>query len=136
MSKVFNQSGMSEAEYLALERHSDVKHEYAGGQIFAMGGASKTHNRISLNATFALRQKSTGCRVSMADVKLKAERVYYYPDVMLSCEPSADEYTETEPCVVMEVLSESTSRIDRGEKLYNYQKIPSLQAYVFLSSAN
>jgi Uma2 family endonuclease len=36
-------------EYLELERKADHKSEYANGQIFAMLGASREHDRITFN---------------------------------------------------------------------------------------
>jgi Uma2 family endonuclease len=122
---------MTEAEYLAFEESSPEKHEFAGGQIFAMSGASKMHNKIIGNIYSAFRQKST-CDVFFSDVKCKGDRIYYYPDVMLSCESSSDTHFETHPCLVVEVISPSTAKIDRVEKLTNYKKIPSLLAYVMV----
>jgi Uma2 family endonuclease len=123
---------MTEAEYLAFEHTSPEKHEFAGGQIFLMAGASKQHNLISLNIAFSFRQKAKSCATFVADVKCKGDQIYYYPDVMLSCESSADSHFETHPCVIVEVISPSTAKIDRVEKLSNYKKIASLQAYVLV----
>ena len=123
----------SEADYLASERIAQEKHEYAAGQVFAMSGASIRHNQISGNAYLALRAKAKGCRVTIADVKFKGDKVYYYPDVMVVCEPSEDEYLETRPCLIIEVLSDSTEAIDRGEKLHHYQNVPELQAYLIVA---
>ena len=99
-----------------------------------MSGASIRHNQISLNIAIALRlNASNRCRVSIADVKFKANQLYYYPDVMVSCAPKSDEYCESQPCLIVEVLSESTESIDRGEKLHNYQKAPELDVYLLVS---
>jgi Uma2 family endonuclease len=125
---------LDEADYLAAELTSKDKHEYVSGQVFAMSGASLRHNQISLNIAFALRSSaSKECRVSMADVRFKAQQLYYYPDVMVSCEPKSDAYCESQPCLIVEVLSESTESVDRGEKLHNYQKVPELEAYLLVS---
>ena len=126
------QEYLSEEDYLAQEHSSPVKHEYADGQVFAMAGASIRHNRIAGNLYVAWRQGSH-CRVVFGDVKVKGRRVYYYPDVMLSCEPQSDAFVETAPCMVAEVLSPTTEVIDRGEKLHHYQQIPSLQAYLLVA---
>jgi Uma2 family endonuclease len=67
------------------------------------------------------------------DVKVKGRHVYYYPDVMLSCEPQTDACVETAPCLIAEVLSPATEVIDRGEKLHHYQQIASLQAYLLVA---
>lgn len=127
-------TSISEADYLAAELTSKDKHEYASGQVFAMSGASIRHNQISLNIAIELRTRaSKQCRVSISDVKFKAHQLYYYPDLIVACEPKSDEYCESKPCLIVEVLSESTERIDRGEKLYNYQKAPELEAYLLVS---
>ena len=84
---------LSVAEYLAGELQSKERHEYLGGSVYAMAGASDTHNTISLNLASALRTHLRGgpCRVYMADLKLRLqisdEDVFYYPDVMVACDP-------------------------------------------------
>ncbi len=127
---------MSVAEYLAFEEQSLIKHEFAAGQAFAMAGASVRHNRISLNIGARLHQASrTGpCEAFIADVRVHIDEVIYYPDVMVCCDPDdRDPNLKSRPCLVVEVLSDSTERIDRGEKLYNYQRIPTLEAYLLVS---
>ncbi len=106
---------MTEAEYLAFEESSPEKHEFAAGQIFAMAGASKQHNTIALNVAMTFREKAKACTTFIAEVKCKGDRIYYYPDVMLSCESSSDTHFETHPCLVVEVISPSTAKIDRVE---------------------
>lgn len=123
-------------EYLELEMSATVKHEYVGGEIHAMVGASRRHNRISGNIFRKLADAADGspCRVYISDMKLQIEDVFYYPDVMVACgEVPGDEYLEDEPCVVVEVTSPSTETIDRREKLANYQSVSSLRAYVIVS---
>jgi len=134
MSSALKNPQLSEAEYLSAELASQDKHEFVSGQVFAMSGASIRHNQISLNIAIALRANASNrCRVSISDVKFKANKLYYYPDVMVSCAPKSDEYCESQPCLIVEVLSESTEGIDRGEKLHNYQKAPELEAYLLVS---
>lgn len=127
---------MSVAEYLAFEAQSPSKHEYAAGQVFAMAGASARHNRIALNIGARLHQatRSGPCEAFIADMRLRIDQVIYYPDLMVCCDPDdRDPYLKTRPCLVVEVLSDSTERIDRGEKLYNYQRIPTLEGYLLVS---
>jgi Uma2 family endonuclease len=79
---------LSVEEYLRLEETSPVKHEYVGGFIHALAGASKRHNQIALNIASRLRDAVRGgpCRVYIGDVKVRvADDVYYYPDVVVSC---------------------------------------------------
>ncbi len=123
---------LNEADYLAQEDRAQVRHEYVDGQVYAMWGASIRHNRIAGNLYLLWRQHSH-CRVTIADVKLRARKAYYYPDVMLSCAAQTDESVEPEPCLIAEVLSPTTEVIDRGAKLRAYQQIASLQAYVLVS---
>lgn len=127
---------MSIQEYLAFEEKSTVKHEFAAGQIFAMAGASERHNRIAMNVAGHLHQatRRSECTTFVSDMRVKIDQVIYYPDVMVACEATdTDPYLKTAPCLIVEVLSPGTERIDRGEKLYNYRQIAELQAYVLIS---
>ena len=127
---------MSIEDYLAFEDRSAVKHEFAAGEVFTMAGASERHNRISMNIAGALHQftRRTKCSTLVSDMKVKIDQVIYYPDVLVACdaEDSAP-YFKTAPSLIVEVLSTSTERIDRGEKLYNYRQIATLKAYVLVS---
>jgi len=127
----------SHAEYLEMEEASPVKHEYIAGQIYAMTGTSDIHNFICLNIASILRNhlKGSPCRVFMADVKAKLDQAdaYYYPDVMVSCEKAVSVYHREQPCLIIEVLSESTAKFDTGDKRRDYQALPSLQEYVLVS---
>ncbi len=133
---------LDEAEYLALEARSPVRHEYIAGEIFAMTGASIRHNIIALNIATALRThlRGTPCRALMEGVKLylKKERSYFYPDVMVTCEPrllelDAQVQVVDSPVLIVEVLSPSTEGIDRREKLRAYRTLPSLKEYALVS---
>lgn len=124
-------------EYLAFERGSPVRHEYVDGYVYAFAGSTRRHNRIILNLVSALANAvdARGCEMHSEMVQLRAsETKYYYPDLMIGCDPTDDDEYEVErPCVVAEVLSRSTSRNDRLEKLNAYQQIPSLQCYLVIS---
>ena len=133
---------LDEGEYLALEARSPVRHEYIAGEIFAMTGASIRHNIIALNIATALRThlRGTPCRALMEGVKLylKKERSYFYPDVMVTCEPrllelDAQVQVVDSPVLIVEVLSPSTEGIDRREKLRAYRTLPSLKEYAMVS---
>ena len=118
--------------YLVGERSSQVRHEYVSGTIFELAGASQRHNLISLNIASSLRTASRECVTRMANVLVRIDQAFYYPDVMVVCEPSSDSF-ETSPCLIVEVLSDSTEAIDRREKLNSYGKISHLKAYVLIS---
>ena len=133
---------IGEDDYLALEARSPVRHEYIAGEIFAMTGASIRHNVIALNLATSLRYhlRGTPCRALMEGVKLRLrkESSYFYPDVMVTCEPrlldlTADLQIVEDPILIVEVLSPATEGIDRREKLRAYRTLPSLKEYALVS---
>jgi Uma2 family endonuclease len=124
-------------EYLQLEESATVRHEYVGGEIFAMVGATKRHNRIVGNifARFWGVARGGDCLVYSEGVKLRvAEDVIYYPDVMVACGPEGeDPLVEDDPCLVVEVVSPRTETTDRREKLAAYKRMPGLRAYLIVA---
>lgn len=124
-------------EYLELEEASDVRHEYVAGMIYALAGATKRHDRIagSIYARLWLAARAGPCRVYSNDVKMRAAAdLLYYPDVTVTCvEDPGHPLIEESPCLLVEVTSPSTERIDRREKLLASQQIPTLQAYLIVS---
>jgi Uma2 family endonuclease len=127
------------ADYLAGEQTSELRHEYVGGRVFAIAGAGKRHGRVVMNlgARLHLAAGDGPCRVFVADMKVRIEAadVFYYPDIVAGCDPSDDhELYFRSPCLVVEVLSDSTERADRGEKWRNYQLLSSLKEYVLVDS--
>jgi Uma2 family endonuclease len=124
-------------EYLAGERESVVRHEYVAGEVYAMAGASDRHNRIALNIASRLNNHLAGgpCETFISDMKIKvAADVFYYPDVVVTCDAAgADAYFRTEPRLIIEVISPTTERIDRHEKMMAHKSVPSLQEYVLVS---
>lgn len=126
-------------EYLTQEKLSPIKHEYIDGQVYAMAGASDAHVTIAGNLFALLRNylRGSGCRVYMSDMKAHIEtaNTFYYPDVMVTCDardkalPNHKKY----PCLIVEVLSESTEAFDRGDKFINYQQLPTLQEYILIN---
>jgi Uma2 family endonuclease len=132
---------LSPQEYLAQERHAEFKSEYLRGEVFAMAGASYEHTLIKDNlAREAGNQLKGGpCRVLTSDmrVKVNATGLYTYPDVAIVCDRPQFEDEEFDtllnPRAVVEVLSESTERYDRGAKFGHYRKVLSLQEYVLVA---
>ena len=119
-----------------MEETASVRHEYVGGMVYAMGGATRRHNSIALNIATRLLAAARGgpCRVYMEAVKLRVDDVIYYPDVMVACGPEdEDPLIENAPCLVVEVASPSTESIDRREKMLAYRSIPTLQAYLIVN---
>lgn len=131
---------MSADEYLELEAASLEKHEYVAGAIFALSGASKRHNMITLSLASAFRAHLRGgpCRAFIENVKVRLtvqeSEIFYYPDVMVVCGAGdPDAHFVREPKLVVEVLSPSTATIDRREKALNYRHIASLEEYVLVA---
>ncbi len=129
---------VTEEEYLAAERFSEVRHEYLAGAVYAMAGASRPHNRIVSNLVAEIGSQLRGkrCEVFSNDIKLRIQHApratfYYYSDVVVDCSGSDSDNVE-EPAVVFEILSPGTERTDRGEKLVNYQSLPALKVYAFV----
>jgi Uma2 family endonuclease len=131
---------LSVDEYLAGEEQSDIRHEYLAGIVYAMAGGSEDHNTVGLNIAAALRNhlRGRGCRVFIFDMKARipvtSPPTFYYPDVMVTCDQrDKDRHSKEFPKVVIEILSDRTERIDRGEKFSNYIQIPTLEEYVLLA---
>lgn len=132
---------VSEETYLELERSSATKHEYFQGRIYAMTGAKESHNLIAANTLASLhgQLRQTSCRVYSGDMRIKVVRtgLNTYPDVVAVCgQPQfTDDVHDTiiNPTVIVEVLSASTERYDRGLKFQNYRTVETLQDYVLIS---
>jgi len=128
-------------EYLAIERRNEYKSEYIDGEMVAMTGASRRHNLIAVNISRDVSQqlRSRPCESYAGDmrVRIPATRAYMYPDVVVVCgEPQfEDDYVDTllNPTALVEVLSDSTERYDRGRKFGYYRTIESLAEYVLVA---
>ncbi len=131
----------TEAEYLGLERDSEVRHEYYAGEIFAMVGASEAHNLIVTSTVFSLygQLRAHPCRVYSNDMRVRvaATGLYTYPDLIVVCGESrfADDTFETlaNPTAIIEVLPDSTERYDRGKKFQHYRALASLREYLLIA---
>jgi Uma2 family endonuclease len=128
-------------EYLQLEREASYRSEYFDGEIFAMAGASRRHNLISINPGGSLNAQLTKreCEVYVSNMRVRVEAtdLLTYPDVVVVCgEPRFhDEEADTllNPTLIIEVLSKSTSRFDRGEKFEHYRAIESFVEYLLIA---
>lgn len=127
-------------EYLQMEEQSPIKHEYINGEVYAMAGANDAHVTITGNLFALLRNHVRGSerRVYISDMKARLEQYdrFYYPDIMVTCD-SRDRETTTYkhfPCLIIEVLSDSTEAFDRGDKFADYQKLETLQEYVLINT--
>lgn len=132
---------MSPEQYLELERTSEVKHEYAAGEVFAMAGCTREHSLITMNIARELGNLLRGrpCEVHGPDMRIKitATGRYVYPDASVVCGKALFEDRQRDsllnPVVICEVLSESSEAYDRGEKFEQYRSIPSFLEYVIVS---
>ena len=138
---------ISPEDYIAGELTSEIRHEYYAGEVVAMygetagmAGASIAHNRIAGDIFTALNLHLRGkcCEAFMNDMRAhiqkKQDDWFYYPDVMVNCDPAGQhQYFCDTPSVIVEVMSPSTERIDRREKFLAYEKIPALHTYVLVS---
>jgi Uma2 family endonuclease len=140
MSLAEGSAGLSAQEYLEAEKHSDVKHEFEHGRIWAMAGATDAHVTIALNLAAVLKGHVRGgpCRVYVSDMKVRidAADVLYYPDAMVTCDPRdrVGESYKQHPCLIVKVLSESTEAFDRGNKFAVYRQSESLEEYVLVDA--
>ena len=134
---------LTPTEYLRLEGLAETKSEYFDGEMLPMPGVTREHNLINGNLVFELKNQLAGrpCEIYFCDMKVKvpATGSYAYPDVAVLCGEPAFEQGQIgvllNPQVLIEVLSESTERHDRGLKLRHYRSIASLREYVLVSQA-
>jgi Uma2 family endonuclease len=128
-------------EYLDLERNTDTRNEYLNGEIFAMTGASRKHNLITVNVGSSLHSQLKGqqCEAYTTDMRIKitASGLYTYPDVVVACTSPVfeDERIDTllNPTVIIEVLPKSTTGYDRGDKSEYYRTLDSLSEYLLVA---
>lgn len=127
-------------QYLALEKRSEVRHEYHDGQIYAMAGGTYNHSVIGTNITTELNliTRKAGCTTFNGDMKIRIDSkdCFVYPEGSVVCGEvefsDADRHAITNPGMIVEVLSESTEAYDRGQKFYLYQQLPSFREYVLI----
>lgn len=130
---------MTGEEYLAWEEQQEYRHEYIDGEIIAMTGGTLGHGTAYLNFYRALypHLSQRGCQAYVADIKVQAKKNsrYFYPDLVVTCNPSdlKSRNLIQFPCVIVEVLSPSTETYDRTKKLKYYRQIDSLQEYVLVN---
>lgn len=135
------QPSYTEDDYLAMELTSDHKHEYYAGQVIALAGGSARHNRITINCISSLyaQLQTRPCAVYSSDmrVRIPQRKSYVYPDISVVCGQGvfedAGQETLLNPGVIIEVLSPSTERHDRGKKFELYRTIDSLHEYLLVA---
>jgi Uma2 family endonuclease len=128
-------SYLSQEDYLQGELHSETKHEYIDGQVYAMAGASRNHERIAGNVYRKIGNhlENSPCEPFASDIKVKAGGNFFYPDVMVVCnEQNPQEYYTDSPIIIVEVLSKSTRKTDETTKRIAYFNVTTLQEYVLI----
>jgi len=128
-------------DYLVLERTANVKHEFMGGEIYAMAGGTREHAALGANVLASLGAQLRGkpCQAHSSDLRVRVlpTGLATYPDATVVCGPAEldpeDRHAVVNPSVLIEVTSESTQDYDRGEKLEHYQRIPSVRHIVLVS---
>lgn len=128
-------------QYLAFERASEQRHEYDAGKVYAMAGASRAHNLIVLNIAAALHTqlRNRNCTVYPSDMRVKVSPTgrYVYPDLTVVCGKEqfedAEQDTLLNPTLIIEVLSDSTAKHDRGRKFKDYRTLDSFVEYLLIA---
>lgn len=127
-------------EYLNLLERSPNKLEFIDGHIRMMAGASRAHNDIADNTFVALRNGKTGCYIKSSDTAVAnlETGTHFFPDISATCtEPTFAEggiARLTNPALLIEVLSRSTSRYDKSVKFNTYKTLPSFKEYITIDS--
>lgn len=128
-------------EYVRLEATSSIKHEFLGGEVYAMAGGSPEHAALAARVAVALgaAARDGACEVFTSDLRVRvtATGLVTYSDLTVVCgewqRDPQDPNTVINPSLLVEVLSDSTASYDRGEKLAQYQRIDSLQEILLVA---
>ncbi len=135
---IFNHFDSIEAFFNYVEP-IQAKYELWDGELVMMAGSTQGHAIIRDNIHSFLRKnlKSRGCKSFQETIYLRiTNKTLFLPDVMVTCNPQdfsgRSRFVEF-PSIIVEILTESTERVDRGEKWAHYRKIPSLRYYIMVS---
>jgi Uma2 family endonuclease len=127
-------------EYFDWEEEQLERHELIDGQVYAMSGGTINHSEIAskFNRLLGNHLDDSDCRVLNSDARISILETidYSYPDVSVTCDDRDKSGTQyiTYPCLIVEVLSDSTEAYDRSEKFYRYRRNLILQEYVLVST--
>ena len=140
MEAIKKKSHYTIEEYLAAEKKAKYKSEYYNGEIVAMAGSSPEHSEIGVNTTSALKAALRGknCKTYNSDLKIQTGKVFVYADASVVC-GKLEYYKDrkdiiTNPILIVEVLSPSTSPYDKADKFMRYRQLESFQEYVLIQS--
>ena len=125
-------------EYFEFEKHSEIRHEFVNGKLIAMPGELLPNIKISQNCfkTLDALFEDKGCETYIFNAKtsVNIDNRYRYPDVVVTCQKEPDMRMVQFPSLLVEVLSEGTEHVDKGDKLREYQTMPTVQYYLLVSS--
>jgi Uma2 family endonuclease len=127
-------------EYFDWEEQQLERHELIDGYVYAMSGGTINHGRIGIKITSMLDSHldNSPCITGNSDVRINILETtdYSYPDASVTCDDRDKSGTQciSYPCLIVEVLSDSTEAYDRSEKFYRYRRNPILQEYVLVSA--
>ncbi len=131
---------LSATDYLQGELISEVKYEYINGEVYAMVGVKRAHDTVTTNLIAFLHAhlRGTPCRVHSGEMKVRVQTAesdcFFYPDLHVTCSATdTDELFNSQPKLIVEVLSDATERYDRAEKFHHYRKLTSLEEYVLIA---
>jgi Uma2 family endonuclease len=130
---------ISVEDYLDGEQDSQIRHEYVDGEVYAMVGVSDRHALIAGNLFTVFNTRlPEHCQPFISDMKVhirvEEKDIFYYPDILVSCDAKDREtYYRERPCLIIEVLSPGTARLDRFEKHIFYRHLETLEEYVLVS---
>jgi len=131
-----DRSLMSPEEYLAWEPTQEERYEYWDGEVVAMSGGTRNHNRVCVNFLKLLDDSlNLPYEIYILGVKVQVEggQKYFYPDVVVTCDHRDNDTQLVQfPCLIIEVLSPSTEALDRGTKFAKYRQFSTLQEYVLV----
>lgn len=131
---------MTEEEYLRWDGPRDAKWEYVDGFVYAQAGATRPHDTISTNIqrVFIPAADARSCSSYVSDLKMRIYRDgrprYYLPDVVVVCDSRSEGDIETQPCLIVEILSVRTRAVDETFKASDYQRLDSLRGYLLVDS--
>ena len=127
-------------EYFTWEEQQLERHELIDGQVYAMSGGTINHSEIAskFNRLLGNHLDASGCKTLNSDARINILETtdYSYPDATVTCDDRDKTNTQyiAYPCLIIEVLSDSTEAYDRGEKFYRYRRNPVLKEYVLVSA--
>lgn len=138
MQSVIKDKVYTAEEYFQLDESGEIRHEFINGYLYEMSGASREHHKLckKLLRIFEdfLQEKEYEVFIENMKVKIPNERIYYYPDIIVTNEKQTNEnrYVQFEPLLLAEVTSDSTRKTDMVDKLIQYQKFSSLKYYLIV----